>query len=266
MADGQTKKTSLFSETWNALKASKNIWWHWAAGVGLFMAIANWVYGQRTPLSAPMMKMLHDNPSFFKEHPELIPHFMQNTIVDLSVLLVYMLFAFLIHSITFYFVTVGYLRFSGIRPQLTYSRESFFHWLGQVVWKYSRPSLWLLLPFIGVFFYIRSTIYYAVVSPLAILGRGNELPTSWKMTQNNWWRIFLNQVGINIVMGLCVWLVALVPMIAVLIIVYGKTHAPLYVGFVSIVQGLALGIGMAATAIYTCTVYRVLTEEGSTGA
>ena len=62
------------------------------------------------------------------------------------------------------------------RRKPTYSVGGFFHWFGQVLWKYIRPILWNLLILVHrPFFYIRSTIRYAVVTPLAILRRGPEL-------------------------------------------------------------------------------------------
>jgi hypothetical protein len=261
MAEGQKKKISLFRETWKSLKASWKVWWHWAAGIGLIMGIVHWYYGQRTPASQPFMELMQDHPHYLKDHPDQWQPFIHAMLNDLILLAIYLAFTLLIESIAYYFILAGYLRFSGAKPPAN-SINNYFYWFKQVVWKYTKPSLWALIPFIGVFLYIRSTIRYAVVSPLAMLDRGDELQKSWNMTEGNWWRLFLNQMGINIVVTLLVWLAAIVPLLAVLIIAYGNQHAPLYRGMLCLVQGIVIGIGMVLGAVYSCNAYRVLKQEG----
>ena len=72
------------------------------------------------------------------------------------------------------------------------------------------------------------------------------------------WRIFLNQIGISLFIVLLVGVVALIPLGIAIAVSHGDPQMPLFRGVFCLVQGLWMGMGITTTAIYSCTLYRVL--------
>ncbi len=117
-------------------------------------------------------------------------------IESLPTLLVLYLFRMLMSLVFVYLVSVAYLR-RVMKTPPPYALESFWRYAKAIIWKISRPSLWLLIPIVGIIPYFRSFYRYELVGPLALLGDREPLKTSWKMTEGCVWRL----LGIYALLG-----------------------------------------------------------------
>jgi len=264
MAASADPKASLFRETWGAIMASRKAWAPWVLGLSVVLAAVQWFYVS-TLSTNPIMEQYRQNPQLFqeqaKQHPEMTDQLVQASFIGIGHTFLYLLVLFAIQLPVFYVLVVTYLRFAMVKSQPELSASGFFHWFGRILWKYIRPVLWNLIPFVGPFFYIRSIVRYEVVTPLAILGRGPELPTSWNLTEGNWWRIFLNRIGLILVMAILVWGVFLIPIVITGMTAQGDFKASLPHAVMSLAQGVWYSMALVVASVYTCTVYRVLLKE-----
>jgi hypothetical protein len=84
--------------------------------------------------------------------------------------------------------------------KLGFSLEAYGLYLGRVLLKYVRPLLWLALPIVGWFMYARSILRSTLVAPLSLLDDEAVFKSSWRLTENNAWRLF----GVSIAVSLTV--------------------------------------------------------------
>ncbi len=267
MVDGAIKKTSLFKETFVTLKATASEWWPWMLVFGLFFGILQVEFSWLSARS-PFMQFMHQHPELqghpevLKKNKELMQQYM--TVVGASLpdflgyMSLYVLGTLVLEAVAFYIMTVMQMRFAFPATTIEYSVRNFFYWFGKVLWKYIRPVLWVLLPIIGMFFYLRSTIHYTLVGPLAILRKGDELKTSWAMAEGNWWRIFGNEFAVILCLMLIVICVSLVPGVLVLA---GGTESKAAQIFMGIWQGAFVSLGVITSTTYATVAYRVLLVE-----
>lgn len=200
----------------------------------------------------PALQQLQNDPQFAANNPAAATEVLHQVLGLFSVLIPLIIF---ISSVGVYYFTVSYLRVAVKKSPPNYSVKNFFHWFCMVAWKSLRPILWNLIPVAGVFIYLRSLIRYQVVGPLAIFGRSPELKRSWDLTKGNVWRILLNQIGLVIIVALAIYL----PVYMLLKIV-GNTSIIFKIlsGIVAAFQGSFM---VMVSAVYSCTVYRILLSE-----
>jgi hypothetical protein len=240
-------------------------------GFGLLMAAMQFFLGEPvSPMNPDTLAQIQQNPdlirhptaAFLGQHPEYEKPPVLAT-------LGYLMINILLHVGSVYAFTMTYLRFAMRKNQPEYDVGGFFYWLGKILWKYIRPLLWVLLPIVGFFFYVRSLIRSAAVSPLAILQRGPELEASWEMTEGHAWRIFWNQICLDVFLGFTIFLILIIPGIILGIIVgmHGGSSmldnfgTPAFRIAIGLVSGMTSSFMLLANSVFSCTVYRVLLQE-----
>lgn len=263
------KKKSLFRETLKSVQATVQEWWPWVLVFGLFFAALQ-ICIMQTLTHSPMMQFIQQHPevqsdpNFSKTHPELFKQYTattQNFVQECALGLVpYLLAILLVDALAIYVFVVIVVNYLRPQAKLRHNFSDFFYWFRKSLWKYFRPILWCFIPIIGAFFYVRSIVRYAVVSPLAVLQQGEELKTSWDLTKGNWWRIFGNQLLLAIAMWLIsVVIVQILTFLALLLTGGHKTSAVLDIA--SFVQGMMMAVAAVASAAFSCAVYDVFSGE-----
>lgn len=208
-------------------------------------------------------------PDIFKEHPELVFKGIAGFLVWGS-----------IYAVAIYTSCVLYLRrvVKTAPPQISIGH--FFYWLGQCIKKY----LALVLPFFGASillvvlgimmkgpglaaagvliavafcYYMYASFRLYVVTPIALLGRPPVIKNSWNLTKGYCWRIF---TGIFVLM-LILMLVFLVPALVVNFVVSFTDKSIFAIVLSSILHGAYYSVSTMCSAVYVCTVYRVLLRE-----
>jgi hypothetical protein len=255
------QRISLWRATWSDLEEASNLWWPWVLGFALAIGI---VYFAASGFGPDPELMKQYTPEALKQHPERMQAYVGVLLSGAGPLLLQLLFIILLQSVAHYSFGVLYLRYAMKTTPPEYSVNGYFYWLGKVSWKYLRPILWILIPFVGMFFYIRSTVRYAAVTPLALLRRSPELETSWNLTEGNWWRIFGNQLMLVIIFIFASLIAGAVVGFLIASVVHGDTHAAFYRLVLSLLQGLWASAITLAMSFYSCVVYRTLMREQKT--
>lgn len=263
MSNAPYQRASLFKETLKAAYASARWLWPWILGTMATMLVL-YALQYNSISHSPAMEMVRQCQSKayeFKQHPELGRQCAAANFAVIPKYFVFLLPMFLIESIFIYGFTVAFLRLAMKTARPEYSFGGYFYWLGKVIWKYTRPCLWLLIPIVGMFFYCRSLVKYALVTPLAVLRRTPELQKSWDMTTGHWWRIFWNQVGLIICIAVPLWILFLLPLIITPkdILSYARSSD------MQVISALMMPLYNVAvlglSVIFSCTTYRVLLQE-----
>lgn len=269
MADNLVVKRSLFRETLAALKMTAPHWWAWVLVFGLLLGalqIGSIQFQAHNPLlqfydQHPEIKA---HPETLKDNPQLNAQYMALLFQSLPMLMaylgVYMLVYMVIEAAAFYIFAVMYMQITMPAANLRYNLSDFYYWVKRVSWKYTRPILWLLLPVIGLFFYMRSIVRYLVVTPLALLRQPEDLETSWALTKGKWWRLFGNQLAVALCLMVGVFFVSLIPAFLLVLLTHG-TKPPAYQAAMALLQGMAMAFGTVTSALYCCVAYRILIEE-----
>lgn len=269
MTNLTAKRVSLFRETIAVVKATVSEWWPWVLVFGLFFAALQIGLAQisaQGPLAEFMQQHpeMRDNEDYFKAHPEIMKQYNDLVIVSMPRLIggfsIYLILAVALYGSAIYMFAVIMMNKLWPSLRLNYSVGAFVYWFKKMVWKYLRPILWCLLPIIGMFFYMRSLVKYVAVSPLALLQKGDELKTSWQLTNNNWWRIFGNQCLLSLAIFLVAFVFGLVITLVALVITMGH-KTPAFNDVVAFAQGMSMAFGSALAAAFACVVYKVLSEE-----
>jgi hypothetical protein len=257
MAEIAIRRASLWREAWSAIKASAPSFWPWALGFGVVLAIPYFLMMFFAP--SDIQQQLRANPQLFKQHPEIA----QQYLVGLWHQLPWFILLFLIMSLGYYIFTVMYLRFAMINNCPNYSVGGYFYWLGKVLLKWLR-FLWVLIPILGFFIYMRSILRYQLVCPLAALRHGSELKTSWNLTKCNWWRIFGNAFVLGLLLAVIIaglFVISLIPIFVIFALIHLDQHSTAFQLVISLTQGLTGSVMMASFSIFSCTTYRILSQE-----
>lgn len=254
MTDIAGSKVSLFSETLKEIKTNIKVLVPYLLVIGVVFAVVE-ISMAFSFASSDVLHKLQSDPKATRNDPaagiEAFHLFVRSFVIFAPLL-------FIVNSSALYLFSTTYLRAVVKKDPPICSLKNYFYWLGKVVWKNVRPIPWILIPVVGLFFYWRSLLRYQVVGPLALFKRGPELKRSWDLTENNVWRILLNLIGVGLVLVLSVWGVFLIPLVFLAFIGHASMIYQIVSALATATQGCIITLG---SAVYSCTVYRVLLTE-----
>lgn len=254
-----TNRASMIGESFRAMMASWGEMLPYLVGFGVFSAILTYCQGYVFSENS-LLTQVKDNPDLLKQDPKLLDQALTEWKNVMLPLLSYYIVSWLGYLVAWYVFTVQFLRTLTTKAPVC-SVGGFFQWLGPMIWKFIRPILWILLPIIGIFFYLRSIVRYTLVSPLVIFGRTPALKKSWELTQGNWWRIFFSQMVLVFGVTLAIFAFFFIPALVLGITTHGDMRSPVYLVVDSAVSGIAASLVTWTGAVFSCVAYRILLQE-----
>ncbi|MDE2029842.1 MAG: hypothetical protein KGI97_04680 [Alphaproteobacteria bacterium] len=243
---GSAPRVSLSKAAWDELLASRTVWWPWVLAFGVMLAVI--------ALLTPATHRIP--PEVSRQHPEM-------AFKELKTLMPYMIARMAVSFMAIYAFTVAYLQYTVKANPPSASLGGFFFWLGRLAAKIFRPILWLLLPIIGIVFYVRSLVRRTTVTPMAVLRQKDIMRRSWDLTEGHVWRI----IGHSLLLDLRVFFYALGAFVIIVIpvaLVAYLLHVRVWLAISvagKLFQGGLDALLIMATSIYYCTVLRVLLKE-----
>jgi hypothetical protein len=262
MADSATSP-SLSQQTMTIIKATVSQWWPWFLLFGLILGVIQMAFTHYFD-NSPIVQFfeqhieLQSNPEILKTNQALYDEYVALVTENFPELLgyftLYLIILTAVQIVVFYFFAVVYLNRALPEASLTINAKDFSYWGKQVAWKYTRPFLWLLLPVIGIYFYMRSVVRSMVVTPLALLRAGNELETSWTMTEGKAWRLFGQQMLVVFTLIIFSWFVFILPVSLLALATHTEDTAAFH-ALTGLAQGMMTSLLLLGSAIYCVVAY-----------
>ncbi|MFY9288737.1 MAG: hypothetical protein WAO98_09590, partial [Alphaproteobacteria bacterium] len=100
---------------------------------------------------------------------------------------------------------------------------------------------------------------FSLVGTMVLCGVSSPIKSSWRMTDNQWWRIVWGHLCMVSVVWLILIAVFLIPVIVLVSV--AEPQSALFVQGLSIVLGFSQATVLAAGSVYLCTTFRVLHQE-----
>lgn len=255
--------SSIFRMTLRALR----LCWHSLTPIFvlLFLTQAAASYIQpSTNVEMPIAKMCQDKEDSEKiaacvdENATAIleeTNALQEKIVNaLPILSLLGLFLPLFYNIAAYFASLAYLR-RALKTPPAASWGGYWSYLKAIMWKYTKPSLWLLIPVLGAIPYVRSLYRYRLVGPLALLDKEEPLKTSWKLTEGHVWRLIGVDAAFASLMAVAIILLAYTT------VHFGADGIEKSEVVTSVLVGLTIAFWQILEALSVLAAYRVLGQE-----
>jgi len=254
---------SLSQQTMKIIKATASQWWPWFLLFGLVLGAIQMAFTHYFD-NSPIVQFfeqhpeLQDNPDLLKTNQDLNNQYLAVVTDNFAELLGYFSLYFIVMTavqvVVFYFFAVVYTNRAMPQLNLTVNMQDFNYWAKQVAWKYTKPLLWLLLPVIGIYFYMRAVVRTMPVTPLALMRAGDELKTSWTMTEGKAWRLFGQQMLVVVMLTALWWFVFVLPVSLLAFAVNGQ-DTPAFHALTALAQGMMMSLLLLGSAIYCVVAY-----------